>query len=213
MAWTTESRVAELNPQGTVTVWIEQVKGGCEQASRRIWDFFFQRLVALARKNMAGTPRAVADEEDVVLSAFDSVFRRAKNGEFSCLFDRDDLWHILALVTRRKAIDLIKFQKRKKRSPGKTVSLNSGGPAFADTPNRNLELADSHPPGDLILQFAEEFEHLLELLKDEPLREIALWKLEGYTNGEIAQRLGCVERTVERKLWLIKMTWTKALEE
>ena len=38
------------------------------------------------------------------------------------------------------------------------------------------------------------------MLTDPGLRQIALWKLEGYTNPEIAERLECTLRTVERKL-------------
>jgi DNA-directed RNA polymerase specialized sigma24 family protein len=31
--------------------------------------------------------------------------------------------------------------------------------------------------------------------------------MEGYSNEEIAQRLGCVSRSVERKLSLIRQAW------
>jgi DNA-directed RNA polymerase specialized sigma24 family protein len=33
---------------------------------------------------------------------------------------------------------------------------------------------------------------------------VAVWKMEGYTNEEIAGKLGCATRTVERKLFLIR---------
>jgi DNA-directed RNA polymerase specialized sigma24 family protein len=36
-----------------------------------------------------------------------------------------------------------------------------------------------------------------------------LWKIEGYTNEEIAAKLGCVPRTVQSKLQLIRDTWTE----
>jgi DNA-directed RNA polymerase specialized sigma24 family protein len=36
----------------------------------------------------------------------------------------------------------------------------------------------------------------------------AFWKLEGYTNAEIAARLGCVTQTVERKLRVIRTVWS-----
>ena len=39
---------------------------------------------------------------------------------------------------------------------------------------------------------------------DETLRQVAIWKFEGFTNQEIAGKLNCVERTVERKLALIR---------
>jgi DNA-binding CsgD family transcriptional regulator len=39
------------------------------------------------------------------------------------------------------------------------------------------------------------------------LRHVADWKLQGYTNEEIAQRLGCVHRTVERRLNVVRSVW------
>jgi DNA-directed RNA polymerase specialized sigma24 family protein len=56
----------------------------------------------------------------------------------------------------------------------------------------------------------EELERRLESLADPTLRRIALRLLDGHTNGEIAAELGCVERTVERKLELIRKKWTKS---
>ena len=41
----------------------------------------------------------------------------------------------------------------------------------------------------------------------EPLRQLAVWKMEGYTNQQIADLLGCSLATVERKLALIRATW------
>jgi DNA-directed RNA polymerase specialized sigma24 family protein len=32
--------------------------------------------------------------------------------------------------------------------------------------------------------------------------------MEGYTNVEIAAKLGCVEQTVERKLRAVRQTWS-----
>jgi DNA-directed RNA polymerase specialized sigma24 family protein len=36
---------------------------------------------------------------------------------------------------------------------------------------------------------------------------LATAKLEGYTNDEIAEQLGCSQRTVERRLHLIRKKW------
>jgi DNA-directed RNA polymerase specialized sigma24 family protein len=58
---------------------------------------------------------------------------------------------------------------------------------------------------------SEECQRLLDLVQDEDLRRVALWKMEGYTNEEIAARLGCVTRSVERKLGVVRRLWTKEL--
>jgi DNA-directed RNA polymerase specialized sigma24 family protein len=54
---------------------------------------------------------------------------------------------------------------------------------------------------------AEESRRLLERLDNEQLRAIALYKLEGHTNDEIAGKLGCERVTVQRKLRLIRQIW------
>ena len=48
---------------------------------------------------------------------------------------------------------------------------------------------------------------MLDRLSDTLLRAIALWKIEGFTTEEIAAKLGCTSRTVERKLQLIRRLW------
>jgi DNA-binding NarL/FixJ family response regulator len=44
-------------------------------------------------------------------------------------------------------------------------------------------------------------------LGNEELRSIAVWKMEGYSNPEIAARLGRAVATVERRLRLIRKRW------
>ena len=69
-------------------------------------------------------------------------------------------------------------------------------------------IASREPAPEFIAQVAEECERLLSALDDAELRSIALWKTEGYTNDEIASELGCVLRTVERKLQTIRRRWS-----
>jgi DNA-directed RNA polymerase specialized sigma24 family protein len=46
---------------------------------------------------------------------------------------------------------------------------------------------------------------LLDSLEDSTLRQVALWRMDGLTNVEIAQKMGCVLRTVERKIERIRL--------
>jgi DNA-directed RNA polymerase specialized sigma24 family protein len=45
-------------------------------------------------------------------------------------------------------------------------------------------------------------------LPEGDLRDIAVAKLDGFTNDEIAERLGVQTRTVERKLRTIRELWS-----
>src|SRR4051812_46122655 len=104
----------------SVTHWLGRLQTGDEQAVRQLWDRYFPRLVALARHKLRAAPRRAADEEDVALSAFDSFCRHAEAGRFPDLFDRDGLWHLLVVLTARKAAHLARDQARKKRGGGRS---------------------------------------------------------------------------------------------
>ncbi len=186
----------------SVTRLIGMLKQGDRVASQQLWEAYFGRLVGLARARLKNTVRRVADEEDVALSAFDSFFRRAERGQFPQLEDRDDLWQLLFVLTVRKAINLVHYQGRKSRGGGRVQSLQDLEALGAD------QILGTEPSPELAAQMTEECQRLLARLGDETLRAVALWKMEGYTNVEIAAKLGCVEQTVERKLRAVRQAWS-----
>src|SRR5215470_10539747 len=102
----------------SVTVWIESLKTGDRDAAQKLWQRYFEALVRLARARLRGAPKAVADEEDAALSAFDCFCRGAARGRYPRLNDRDDLWRLLVILTERKAIDQARHQRRHKRGGG-----------------------------------------------------------------------------------------------
>ena len=69
------------------------------------------------------------------------------------------------------------------------------------------QVVGQEPTPEFAAEVAEECRRLLDSLGDPTLRAVALWKMEGYTSEEIAARLDCAPRTVERKLRLIRDTW------
>src|SRR5262245_1769616 len=107
----------------SVTRLVGMLKDGHGEAAQRLWEAYFGRLVALARAKLRGIPLRAADEEDVALSAFDSLCRRAEAGRFPRLADRDDLWQLLFVITVRKALDLVRHEGRAARGRGRVFSL------------------------------------------------------------------------------------------
>jgi RNA polymerase sigma factor (sigma-70 family) len=184
---------------GDVTRWLQQLKAGDHEAARPLWERYFPRVVALARDRLRGQPRAAADEEDVALSAFDSFCRNAERGRFPRLDDRDRLWALLMTIVTRKACDLARREGRERRDWRRTAPLDAGE---GDPPARDLTPA-------LAAELAEESGRLLGLLPDDELRALAVRKLEGYTNEEIAGLLGCSLAKVERRMVLIRKNWEK----
>jgi DNA-directed RNA polymerase specialized sigma24 family protein len=188
-----------MTPGGSITGWIQRLKAGDRAAAQPLWEAYFHRLVALARARLRACVRRAADEEDVALSAFGSFCRRAEQGQFPRLEDRDDLRKLLFVLTVRKAID----QARREGHEAQVRSLE-------DLADREAEqvLGRELTPA-LAAQVHDAYRQLLDQLGNETLRSIARLKLEGYTNAEIATRLGCVVPTVERKLQQIRRLWTR----
>jgi RNA polymerase sigma factor (sigma-70 family) len=182
-------------PEHPVTLWIAQVKEGERAAVQPLMEHYFHRLVALARARLRGIPGLVGHDEDVALSAFKSLCLGAEGGRFPNLNDRDDLWRLLAVITIRKAIDL-----QRRRRPEEPIG-----------PDSMSDFLSRDPSPELAVELADECRRLLDRLGDPQLVSIAMWKVEGLTNEEIARRLGCVERSVERKLHRIRLLWEPEL--
>jgi DNA-directed RNA polymerase specialized sigma24 family protein len=191
----------------SVTHWIDRLKAGDPVAAQKLWERYFRRLVGLARKKLRAAPRRAADEEDVALSAFDSFCRGAEHGRFAQLHDRLDLWQLLVLLTARKAADLAQHERRQKRGGGAVLD-EAALPVDSSSPEAALEqLEGPEPTPAFAAQVAEEYRRLLECLDSTALRTVAMRKVEGYGNEEIATQVGCSLRTVERRLRLIRGIW------
>lgn len=193
----------------SVTTWIGLLREGNSEAAQQLWERYFARLVEFARGKLHGTSRRASDEEDVALSAFHSFCVAAER--FPRLTNRQDLWQILVMLTARKAFQERRRQCSQKRGgPTGENGTRGPGPLFED-PDLD-EIVGSEPTPDFSILVAEQFHALLALLPDEDLRLVAQLRLEEYTNAEISARLHCSERTVERKLALIRGFWEESLE-
>jgi RNA polymerase sigma factor (sigma-70 family) len=198
--------------EGSVTGWIGSLKAGDSDAARRLWSRYFDGLVRLARRKLDTVRRAgaVEDEEDAALSAFQSLCAGAAAGRFDRLKDRDDLWRLLVVITLRKVCDQIQRQRQLKRGAGRVIAEGALAGLGPDGPGGFEQCIDREPTPEFAAMLAEEFQRRIDGLPDPSLRQVALWRLEGYSNDEIAQQLGCVSRTVERKLDLIRKAWQRA---
>jgi DNA-directed RNA polymerase specialized sigma24 family protein len=200
-----------MSSAGSVTTWLDRLRADDQAAAERLWARYYPRLVGLARKKLQGVPRRVADEEDVALSAFDSFFRGLAAGRFPRLEDRDNLWALLVVITAAKAADLRQHLGRQKRGGGRVGGDSVIDEAFGDSGGAAgiNQVVGSEPTPWLAAQLAEEFERLMAALPSDEVRKVAVSKMEGYTNDEIAAMLSCADKTVERRLRLIRAVWTK----
>ena len=76
------------------------------------------------------------------------------------------------------------------------------------------EILGREPTPEFAAEMSDQLQLLLQRLDstgDPDLQRIALLKLDGYTTPEIAERIGCVGRTIERKSNLIAKLWEKEI--
>jgi DNA-directed RNA polymerase specialized sigma24 family protein len=196
-----------MTSDGSVTCWIAELElGRSDEAEGELWNRYFSRLVGLARLKLRETPKRVADEEDVACAALTSFFGGMAQKKFPDLRDRNELWPLLAKITARKAVD----QQRK------LLAQKRGGPAVTSEGLKSLSgsssewqqaLIDDQLQPEFLVSMTEECDRLMVRLGDDGLRTIARRRLDGFTNAEIALELGVIERTVERRLQLIRAIW------
>lgn len=193
----------------TVTVWIRDLKRGDEQAAEKIWTRYIDRLIRLARQKLGDIARRTADEEDVAISAFHSFVQAAQQGRFPALNDRSDLWKILVVITARKAV-----AQQRRHLAGTRPDAQLQGESAVSGPHDDQRILEAvlsaEPSPELAAQFAEDFSLRLAQLPGDDFRRIALWRLEGFTNREIADKLGTYEVKIERKLRIIRKYWLEA---
>ena len=165
----------------------------------------------LAKLKLGSTPRAVVDEEDVATAALQSFFAGVARGRFPRLGDRENLWLLLAKSTAHKALDQQRYILAKKR-PGGNLRGDSAivGPTDSLTDWSAGMIEDDLGP-DFLAAMNEQCDRLMAVLADVQLRQIARRRLEGFTNAEVAKELGVIERTVERRLQLIRGLWSEQL--
>ena len=195
-----------------ITVHLLRLSDGNHEAAQVLWNNYFERLAGFARRKFQSLPTRDADEEDVALSAMNSFCRGVREHRFPQLNDRSDLWRLLATIAARKVHAQLRKSGAAKRGGGavrgESVLMSPDGEDAAGID----QVLGREPTPELANMFAEDCERLLAALGDESLRKVALLKLEGHTSEEIAAALGCVTRTVDRKLERIRELWSRELK-
>jgi hypothetical protein len=182
-------QMSTAQTENSVTSWIHAVRVGDEDSARQLWNRYFDRLMAIARSRMSTLPRATYDEEDAAISTFRVLCKRLQEGGYPELSDRNELWQLMLTVILRKIGHRAQYESAEKRG-----SLAS---EFSRVDETLISCPDSS-------QIAMEYQLLLAKLDDCNLERVAVLKLEGFTNDEIAVKLNRTRRTVQRMLDLIR---------
>jgi RNA polymerase sigma factor (sigma-70 family) len=199
-----DSDESPLDESHSVTRFIERLKDEDPQAAGEIWRRYFERLLPVAKARLRSFSDRAVDEEDILVSVFERFFRAARENRFARLHDRQDLWQILLMLTERTVTQQFRRSQAQKRGTGRRAATD-------DRAERNYadirEIADAEPGPEFVAAFNDNLARALTRLDAESTREVALQRMEGFENREIAERLGISLSSVERKLRLIREVW------
>lgn len=188
----------------SVTIMLAKLKEGDELAAHEIWNRFFDRVRGLAKKKLGNLPQRNADDEDIALSAINALYQGAKDGRFKKLEDRDDLWQILCMITSRKVASAWR----------KKSAVQEVGESILATPGNGEQMlgiqhiASGKPDAAYLDSLSRTSCEMLEGL-DERQQNVAMLKLQGHTNQEIADNIGRSIKSVERYLKSIREQWNR----
>ncbi|MDA1049125.1 MAG: sigma-70 family RNA polymerase sigma factor [Planctomycetota bacterium] len=197
-----------MNGTGSVSVMLHQLQSDethkREAACEYLWRRYSKKLLDFACRRLNHHVRRRVDEHDVVSDVFLSLWQLQRCGGQD-LNDRQELWKMLVTITLRRISNVVKFQRRARRDYRRELRIEGSAEFDAGllscVPSRELA-----PETRALVK--DELEKLMGQLPPQ-LRQIAVWKIAGFTNAEIARsdKLGCSVRTVERKLNEIRTLW------
>ena len=185
----------------SVTRWINDFRLGDDCAADLLWNFVKAKLTSLASRKIG---KAIAyDEEDVAIVAFTTLCDGLQTGRYDGVENRQELWQLLATITINRARKLARDEKRIKRG-GKFCRLNDNAALLND-------VESPEPSPELSLLAKDECRRMISLLSRNELKVVAVLKVDGHTNEEIAEIVGCTRRSIQRRLNLIRDIWANEL--
>lgn len=166
--------------------WFLQLADGTPEIVEEFWRTYAAPLRRVAERQISASLAKRVDAEDIVQSACRTFFRRAGQGEFSCA-DQDELWRLMMTITLNKARMQARFHGRDRRRLDRECSLE----ADPDMARGDVENAIEN------VDFADFLETVFARL-DAEAGQILQRILDGQTQDEIADAVGCSQRTVRR---------------
>jgi len=185
----------------SVTRMIEGIKSPTpwtfKKAASEVYQRYATQLLPVVRREMTQRLRVRLDAEEVVNSAMNSFYRRHRDGQYH-VPDRESFWNLLVGIARNKTRNQAKFHRRKKRDYQRELPTDGGD----DRPSPQFEAkgkpdAGSSPIGSLMAD--EEMDQMIGGLA-EHLRPVALLLLAGHDAADMAEKFGCSQRTIERRI-------------
>lgn len=181
----------------------DRLLAGEETAANEMWQRYSARLVALASQRLHPRLRSRMDADDIVQSVMRSFFFRLHEGHWE-LRNWSSLWGLLSLMVLRKCSHHLAAQTGPQRDIQLELQIADDGAAVGDA----RVLFSREPDPQQVALLVESVDSLLCLLDDVD-RTIVELILAGYSTTDVATRLGCSVRTVQRRIFLVRTKLVK----
>jgi hypothetical protein len=183
-------------------------------AARAAYQDFLDRLIGLARARLACYGRSTPGERSETYDGSRRLLEGIRMDRLVSVDDEQDLWLILMVQADRAMVE-----RARQRDASHDETGGGAGQYHlhwqADA--TGSKIVGPEPTLTFAAQILEEIESSLNRLDEasQPtgqvdaghLKTIAVMRLQRYTNREIAHALGCVERTVDRRIAIVKRIW------
>ena len=188
---------------GSVTQMIHRLRSDDprvrDEAARLVWEHYFRDLLALAHRHLGYRIRHKVDRGGRVAgSMYASARRRQLRGDFE-LYGRDDFWRLLVTITLNKVRNTANWHLRAGASATYVASVPSprtrGGPTSGKAGRSRSPVPRLTRPSPWPRSWNEGSARS-KIPMIPCWRQVALKKLEGLTNKEIAEELDYTERTI-----------------
>ncbi len=166
--------------------WLASLAAGDSAVEQEFWQTYAGPLHRVAERQLSQQLKRRVDPEDVVQSACRTFFRRVQQGEFTFV-QQSDLWRLLLTITLNKARMQARFHGRARRSVDRDIAMDT------DLAGKDVSFEQELNQID----FADFLDSILQRLDPEQ-QEILQRSLDNQTQDEIAEALGCSQRTVRR---------------
>lgn len=169
-----------------------QCEGGDEHAFEAIFERYGEKLIKLAGKRISERLSSRIEAEDIVQSVFRTFFGRVQEHRFT-FQNADDLWKLLVSMTLNKLRNKVDFHTASKRDVSAEQPLGGGGSSFPSA----FDPSGQEPSPAAVVAFLDLLENFMKELRPKD-RRILEFRLQGWTQEEIAREMNCTERTVRR---------------
>lgn len=197
-----------MSTGGSVTRYVHALRSPDSQlrdeAARVIFERFAPRLKLLVRRHLDNRILRREDEQDILQAMFASFYQGQAEGR-SAPGSRHELWKLLVRITMCKVVNTAHRHMAERRDVRRERPEHHHDPDDSRFPQWMLDHVDrAQPTAEEQVLVVDEIRRLIQSLDDDRLRQIVVWKLEGFTNKEISLMMGKTVRSVEMKLQLIR---------